>query len=60
MYSLALTKLDILSNIGELKIGINYKYKGETLPSFPGRTKVLEGKNHVLKISISLTSCPKF
>ncbi|CAB4015648.1 adenylosuccinate synthetase isozyme 1 [Paramuricea clavata] len=38
--SLAVTKLDILTNLGDLKIGINYKYKGETLSSFPASLEV--------------------
>ena len=38
--SLALTKLDILTNMGDLKIGINYKHRGETLSAFPASLEV--------------------
>ena len=34
---IALTKLDILDTLTEIKVGIMYKVDGETLPSFPGR-----------------------
>ena len=27
--------------MGELKIGINYKHRGETLSAFPGKTRIL-------------------
>lgn len=39
--SLALTKLDILTNLGDLKIGVDYKHKGKLLPSFPASLEVL-------------------
>jgi adenylosuccinate synthase len=35
--SLNITKLDILDDFSELKVATNYSYKGETLPSFPGK-----------------------
>ncbi|XP_028395893.1 adenylosuccinate synthetase isozyme 1-like [Dendronephthya gigantea] len=38
--SLAVTKLDILTNLGDLKIAINYTYKGETLSSFPASLEI--------------------
>ena len=34
--SIAVTKLDVLDDLNEIKIGIAYKYRGERLPSFPG------------------------
>ena len=33
---LAITKLDILDQLPELKIAIAYKYNGKVLDSFPG------------------------
>nr|XP_039259104.1 adenylosuccinate synthetase-like [Styela clava] len=39
--SIALTKLDILDNFEELKIGIAYTHKGEKLPQFPATLEVL-------------------
>lgn len=38
---LNLTKLDVLSKLDEIKIGVAYKYKGETLNSFPASLQVL-------------------
>lgn len=38
---LNLTKLDVLSKQKEIKIGVAYKYKGKTLPSFPASLQVL-------------------
>ena len=31
-----MTKLDVLDDLDEIKIGIAYKYRGERLASFPG------------------------
>lgn len=39
---IAITKLDILDGLEELKICTSYKYKGETLNNFPKETYVLE------------------
>jgi adenylosuccinate synthase len=33
---LAITKLDVLDQLPELKIAIAYKYNGQVLDSFPG------------------------
>eukprot|EP01132_Coremiostelium_polycephalum_P005403 gene5403-6740_t len=38
---LNLTKLDVLSNTDEIKIGVDYKYKGEIVKSFPSSLEVL-------------------
>lgn len=38
---LNLTKLDVLSELSEIKIGIGYTYKGEKLNSFPSNLEVL-------------------
>ncbi|GAM17717.1 hypothetical protein SAMD00019534_008920 [Acytostelium subglobosum LB1] len=38
---LNLTKLDVLSNTPEIKIGVDYKYNGEVLKSFPASLEVL-------------------
>eukprot|EP00795_Rhopilema_esculentum_P003104 gene3104-1397_t len=39
--SIALTKLDVLDDISEIKIGVNYLYKGERLPAFPANMETL-------------------
>ncbi len=36
LFSIALTKLDVLDDLEELKIGVAYIRNGERLPSFPG------------------------
>lgn len=36
LYSLALTKLDILDVLDEIKIGVAYKLGGKRIPYFPG------------------------
>lgn len=33
---LALTKLDILDTLGEIKVGVAYKLNGKRIPYFPG------------------------
>ncbi|KYQ92695.1 adenylosuccinate synthetase [Tieghemostelium lacteum] len=38
---LNLTKLDVLSGLDEIKIGVNYKYEGQILNSFPSSLEVL-------------------
>lgn len=40
--SMNLTKLDVLSGLDTLKIGVAYKFKGEYLKSFPCSLEVLE------------------
>lgn len=35
---IALTKLDILDTLPEIKVGVAYKVDGKPLPSFPGRS----------------------
>lgn len=35
-YRLALTKLDILDVLSEIKVGISYKLNGKRIPYFPG------------------------
>ncbi|CAK6970839.1 adenylosuccinate synthase%2C like [Scomber scombrus] len=39
--AIALTKLDILDTLSEIKVGIAYKVDGKTLPSFPANMDVL-------------------
>jgi len=39
--SICLTKLDVLSGLEELKIAVEYRYKGASLPSFPANLEVL-------------------
>jgi adenylosuccinate synthase len=39
--ALNITKLDILSELAEIKIGIGYSYKGEKLTHFPSNLEVL-------------------
>lgn len=38
---IALTKLDILDTLPEIKVGVAYKVDGQPLPSFPGRSFLL-------------------
>lgn len=38
--SLALTKLDILDVLDEIKIGVAYKLGGKRIPYFPGKTSI--------------------
>ncbi len=38
---LNLTKLDVLSTLDEIKIGVAYIYKGQKLESFPANLNVL-------------------
>jgi adenylosuccinate synthase len=40
--ALALTKLDVLDNLKEIKICTAYKHKGQVLRSFPTETSILE------------------
>ncbi len=37
LFSLALTKLDILDVLPEIKVGVAYKVDGEIIPHFPGK-----------------------
>ena len=39
---LAITKMDILDQLKEIKVGVAYRYKGELLDSFPASMNVLE------------------
>lgn len=41
--ALALTKLDILDGLSEIKVAVAYKHKGQKLESFPASMNVLEG-----------------
>lgn len=45
---IALTKLDILDTLKEIKVGVAYKVDGETLPSFPGKSFPLGCLIHLL------------
>ncbi|WP_027339647.1 adenylosuccinate synthase [Halonatronum saccharophilum] len=40
--SLAITKLDVLDDLDEIKICIGYKYKGELLDEFPTKEEILK------------------
>lgn len=40
--SLNVTKLDVLSGLPEVKLGVAYKHKGKTLEAFPSDLKILE------------------
>jgi adenylosuccinate synthase len=40
--SLAITKLDVLDSLEEIKICTGYRYKGQLLSSFPAEIRVLE------------------
>lgn len=39
--SIALTKLDILDTLPEIKVGVAYTVDGKPLPSFPGNLSPL-------------------
>lgn len=43
-FSIALTKLDILDVLDEIKVGVAYKLNGKRIPHFPGKflNKVLK------------------
>ncbi len=40
---LAVMKMDVLSGVKQIKIGIAYRYKGKTYKDYPAETRVLEG-----------------
>lgn len=40
-FSLALTKLDILDVLPEIKVGVSYSVDGKNIPNFPGRLLIL-------------------
>ena len=42
LFSICLTKLDILDSFEELKIGVAYKLDGKVLDSMPGQQKSIE------------------
>lgn len=44
MDRLALTKLDILDALDEVKVGVSYKLNGKRIPYFPGTGKIRGGK----------------
>lgn len=51
MDSVALTKLDVLSNFQEIKVCVNYRYEGKILKSFPTDVEKL---SHVEPVYMSL------
>ena len=40
--SINLTKLDVLDDLAEIKVGIKYLYEGVEIPYFPADLKILE------------------
>ncbi|XP_071463573.1 adenylosuccinate synthetase isozyme 1 isoform X2 [Marmota flaviventris] len=40
--ALALTKLDILDVLGEIKVGVSYKLNGKRIPYFPANQEILQ------------------
>uniref|UniRef100_A0AAZ3SQ82 Adenylosuccinate synthetase n=1 Tax=Oncorhynchus tshawytscha TaxID=74940 RepID=A0AAZ3SQ82_ONCTS len=42
LFSLALTKLDILDVLPEIKVGVSYSVDGENIPNFPANQEVLQ------------------
>ena len=36
-FSLAITKIDVLDDMDEIKVAVAYKLKGEKLEGFPGK-----------------------
>jgi adenylosuccinate synthase len=41
--ALAITKLDVLDELDEIKICLRYRYRGEAVEEFPGELSLLEG-----------------
>jgi adenylosuccinate synthase len=62
--ALNITKLDILDQLPEIKVGIAYKFKGETLDSFPEDLSIVEQVEVVYKTfpgwKSSTSNCRKF
>lgn len=58
--SIALTKLDILDTLPEIKIGIAYTVDGKALPSFPGNTLFLISCSSLLVCHHTVTVFPEF
>ena len=56
--SLAVMKLDILDTFDEIKIAVDYKIDGKSLPSFPGQlTKIAVMVCTILILSIAADQC---
>ncbi|KAF5093769.1 hypothetical protein D0Z00_003867 [Geotrichum galactomycetum] len=62
--ALNITKLDILDQLPEIKVGIAYKFNGETLDSFPEDLSIVEQVEVVYKTfpgwKASTSNCRKF
>ena len=50
-YRLAITKLDVLDQLAEIKIAVAYKYNGEILDSYPGN---VVGDNNFDKLCLKV------
>lgn len=53
----ALTKLDILDVMDEIKVGVSYKLKGKKIPYFPGKTD--KTSVHILFIHVYVVNQTK-
>lgn len=62
--ALAITKLDVLDQLPELKIAISYRYNGEILESYPASMKILESVEVEYKTfsgwNTSISECRNF
>lgn len=52
-FRIALTKLDILDTLSEIKVGIAYTVDGKPLPSFPGETFLATNSKHFFVVILS-------
>ncbi len=48
--SFAITKLDVLDSLAEIKIGVAYKYRGKLINSFPSELQILENCEPVYEV----------
>lgn len=56
LFSLALTKLDILDVFSEIKVGVGYKVDNEFIPYFPGEP----ANTHTIKFLKNITQLHAF
>ncbi len=56
LFSLALTKLDILDVLPEIKVGVAYKVDGEIIPHFPGKQHF----SHITQVDIIKSSVVEY
>ncbi len=56
LFSLALTKLDILDMLPEIKVGVAYKLDGEIIPHFPGKQHF----SHITQVDLIKSSVVEY